>query len=469
MRGLSVGAAAATLDGGQRFLHAALVIAGELAAAGPDWTGDDLIGESPATARVVRRACGDGLYAGGVGIGAFLVQAAQVGTDPALARCGNQALDGALARALGSAPGASQPAAQPPPNPPRPQPRDLSLYNGDAGIALAAHEAGRRCGDPALVARGTALAQRVVVDLERLGPGAEHDLIGGVAGTLIALLAISAHEPEAAPRWAPTLCRLADALCDRARPHALGLYWPDPTAAAGAPGLCGMAHGASGVGWALDEAAWVIGHCSAADSGRWRHVAAAARLYERSWFDPATSHWPDLRELPATPGAVPPPICAWCHGGVGIGAARWRRYSQYGQLPDLAEASACQQGARKAVAQAQLTLGSGAALDTSLCHGLAGLAELFLLAFEATGVPEHLLAARRVGELMLASHQQRGSWGPGLAGTTDVPGLMVGRAGTGTTLLRLHDVRSAPSPLLPGYGVGVPGAPKPKLNRSASA
>jgi len=507
------------------YLQAALSLAQELARGGPEWWGDDLIGETPATAKVIRRACGDGLYGGTAGIGAFLVHAGLAGGDDSVCRLGGQVLSAAVQRALvagdgggrgGRGGGGRREAA----------PRDLSLYTGEAGIALAAHEAACRTSDSALRAQALALAESVAQAARTEPLPRADDLIGGPAGTLLALLALARTETVAARHWVPAVARLADALCNRAAAQPLGLHWPDRDASgvarlaadpsgtfntlnpygtfglfgmdgadsadsadgtdgtdgtdgAGAPsattiacttpGLCGMAHGASGIAWALDEAgAWLL--APAASAARWRQVAAQARLFESSWFDAARAAWPDLRELDPAATSAPPTACAWCHGGIGIGAVRWRRYSEQGDVADLAEASACQQGARLGLAAAQATLREGRLPDLTPCHGLAGSAELLLLAHEATALPEHLQAARRVGDFMLRARQERGAWGSGLVGAEDVPGLMVGRAGIGTTLLRLHDVRAAPSPLLPGHTLGPPALPlKVPLKLSASA
>ena len=87
----------------------------------------------------------------------------------------------------------------------------------------------------------------------------------------------------------------------------------------------------------------------------------------------------------------------------------------------------------------------------TLCHGLAGSAELMLLAFEATGLEEHLRAARRVGDFILQLRDRNGGrWTAGLPGGEDVPGLMLGRAGLAALFLRLHDPSAMESPMLPG-------------------
>lgn len=72
---------------------------------------------------------------------------------------------------------------------------------------------------------------------------------------------------------------------------------------------------------------------------------------------------------------------------------------------------------------------------------MGGAIELMLLAYEVTGEREHVVAARRAGDLCLAIHaanQQR--WTVGLRNAETPLGLFTGLAGTGVTMLRLHDV-----------------------------
>src|SRR5262245_18039785 len=101
----------------------------------------------------------------------------------------------------------------------------------------------------------------------------------------------------------------------------------------------------------------------------------------------------------------------------------------------LAEATAAIQAARTIVLHAGPALQRGEAADVTLCHGLAGAAELCLLAYEVLGHEDHWRAARRVADLCLAIHARNGAWTVGLRGATDVPGLFVGFAGIGAMLL----------------------------------
>jgi lantibiotic modifying enzyme len=144
-------------------------------------------------------------------------------------------------------------------------------------------------------------------------------------------------------------------------------------------------------------------------------------------------------------------MTAWCHGALGIGAVRLRLYEASGDMTALAEASAAIQAARLIVMQAGVGLQAGQVSDVTLCHGLGGAAELLLLAYEVFDLHDHLRAARQVGRLCLNIYTRNGqTWTCGLHGAEHVPGLFLGLAGIGTTLLRLHDPSATGSPLLPG-------------------
>lgn len=417
------------------WLQAALEIGRELARTAQRdgrqvrWLGDDLDGDQPSNARLVRREVGDGLYSGRAGIGWFLAQLGAYSGETQLSRTGLAALSGAVA-----APGASL------------NPRDLSLYTGAAGAALAALQVAQRERLPALRKRAIFLTERVAASILRHEEQPASDLIDGLAGVVVALAA--AHRLAPAPIFVAACDRACEQLLQRRQPAVVGSCWLDPhgQAEAGhaAPGLCGLAHGASGIAWALHEGARLTG----------RQAYAVARdealTYERGWFDAQSCNWPDLRGTSASEPR-PPLMTAWCHGALGIGALRWHLYEETRDPSLLAEASACIQAARALTVAARRQLGQGQLTDATLCHGLGGAVELLLFAYEVTGLEEHLRAARSTGQLCLdIQRTNQGRWTVGVPGGSDVPGLMVGLAGIGAMMLRLHEPSALASPLLPG-------------------
>ena len=321
------------------------------------------------------------------------------------------------------------------------------FYTGRAGIALAAVTAGRALGDAEIVSEGAdlALAAR---DARREAAVAEVDVIAGAAGTILALLQLGRALEDSAFRAAAV--SVGEALLSRANRDADGWSWP--AAAASEPFLCGLGHGASGIALALLELE------AASGDARFGEGARGALLYERTWFSREHGNWPDLRELDQArieAGAAPAYLVYWCHGAAGIGLVRLRAHERGAGASATAEA-----GAAIDVATATMLRLVGAGrdpvpVDVTLCHGAGAVAELHVCAAETTGDREHLATARRLYRWAL--------WGKdasepgrlprelpcGVPGGSETPGLMLGLAGIGALLLRLHDPAAIPSPLLP--------------------
>jgi lantibiotic modifying enzyme len=388
-------AAAALLD------H--LVVTARPGRHGPTWPGRALGADGDGRA-VAGGALGDDLFAGRAGI-AWVVARTPAGHD--LARA---VLHGAVDHALSGA---------------RLTP-DPGLFNGATGIALVAADVGRRLDDLALVERAQALGGAVARSVIERATELRSGLLSGRAGVVLGLLALLG---QAHPDAAAAVTALGDVLVgdvDRL-------------------GQCGLAQGASGVALALDRLAAATG------DDRYGTAAAAAIRFERACFSP-THGWPDRRptrtdrrSVPSGAAVASPTYSAsWCHGAAGIGLARWATFAWRGDPAARAEAGAAVGFARSA---AMAALSSPEPLvDSSLCHGLAGAVELFLAAWEATGAPEHLAAARRTGGLLVARAEAAGGrYGSGRSDREPTPGLFLGTAGVAATLLRLQDPAAWPS------------------------
>lgn len=398
------------------FLAGALDIARRLYAShsvdrwGPGWEGEDLQGEHAETATVVRRRVAADLYAGRAGIGWFLVHAGVEGRDRAITALGLSALQAALAEADDAA--------------------DLSLYCGLLGVVLAARQGARCAASTALDAAAGIAAERWCARVQGEPAPPTSDLLGGAAGQLWGLHLLR-DKPRGASAAALMLARRVHAAAQRTTS---GVAWPD---AASSTGLCGMAHGNSGIALGLLAAGALL------KDPRHARLAEAASMLERSRFDIGQANWPDLRDGRRAF------MQAWCHGGIGIGAQRLVWHRATARLDALADATIGLIGARAVVMAAGAAIGRGDPSDVTPCHGLAGAVELFVLAHAFSAQREHALAAARGGQLLLQA-LRRDIWRPGLAGTTSVPGLMIGLAGVGATLLRVHRRAAIGSPLLAG-------------------
>jgi len=390
---------------------------------GVTWEGDELAGEGDHL-HIIRGNVDAGIYSGAAGISWFLGHLAPATGDAAMAATAIDGLRYAL-RAASETFG----------------PHTLSLFSGASGVALAAAEVGTRLGDRGISEAGITLGRRVAStlvagDIRFAGK----DLIGGAAGVIVAMLAL--HRETRDRRF----LKAANVACDwltRARDEdPFGTCWRDDPARKERPGLCGMGHGVSGILWAIAETEW-----ASKGSQNWPVVESALR-YERSWFASDRCGWPDLRPDSEQPAGH---MTAWCHGALGIGAVRLRLYEQSKHPGLLAEATAALQGARSLVIAAAQGAAQGDAGDVTLCHGLGGAVELMLLAYEVTGLAEHLRAARRAGNVCLSIHTvNAGRWTLGLRNATAVPGLFLGLSGIGAMMMRLHDPSLIGSPLMPG-------------------
>ena len=379
------------------------------------WTGD-AVETTDHGWEVVHRSLGADLYDGTAGVAWFLGHLWRARGDPDLRRTA----EGALRHAL-SAPG-----------------RDGGLYVGPLGVALAAAEVGEMLGVSELAASGRELGGALAAK-DGGAPLAEAELLGGAAGRLAALLGLAARSAD---RGLLDLARsLGDQLVEAAAPAAAGRCWPAPGGMADPQlGLCGLAHGAAGVAYALGELYAATGEPSYLEAAR------LACRYERSWYASGLG-WPDLRSPhPEEPAGAPWPSypAYWCHGAVGIGLQRLRMHELTGDRVALAEAGAALVAARSAARGALAAGADGFAANFSLCHGLGGIVDLETEAAVVLDSPAHLDAARALAAAGARGRDARGGWGCGVLGGGETGGLMLGLAGIGHCHLRLHD-RTVPS------------------------
>lgn len=421
-RSRRAGAAQARAPGAEAFLRVAADIGHRLAREAI-WHGDrcNWVGgvpgpNMPTACRFVTtyRPLGPEVYAGTGGIALFLA-GLHAATGNGAAR--RTAL-GALRQALGHAD--AVPAAN-----------RLGLYTGWTGIAFAATRVGTLLGEESLLKQAARLLQRVAT----IDQGARaFDLLSGGAGAIVALVRL--REALDTPFLLECAVRLGDDLLRAADRSAAGCSWKSASQP-GRRNLTGFSHGAAGIGYALLELFQATG------DPRYLDAASQSFQYERSWFDPAAGNWPDFREEPARSarGTTPRSFGShWCHGAPGVAVSRLRAYELLKDETCRAEALTALQTTRAAI---EAALHAGTA-NFSLCHGLAGNAEVLLYGREVLG--------RTAGDAGLAHEVanagveryaalRRAAWPCGVAGQP--PGLMLGLAGIGAFYLRLH------SPVIP--------------------
>jgi lantibiotic modifying enzyme len=377
-----------------------------------NWLGDRPE-EAPSTggpSTLTYRALGTDLYEGTSGVGLFLAELHRATGDAAARRTALGAIRQALRYGEAIPPSGR-----------------VALFSGWFGIAFAAARVATLLGDAELLGRAGQFLQRAV------GEGrneSEFDLLTGKAGVIPALLIL--QELLEAPSLLRAATYFGDELLAQAEKSDAGYSWK--SAASPTPyNLTGFSHGAAGAGYALLELYQVTG------DARYRAAAEAAFRYERSWFDTEAGNWPDLREETAREEQRPRTLVfatAWCHGAPGIALSRLRAYEILGDLTYKAEAVTALQTTAAAVETA-LHTGMG---NYSLCHGLAGNAEVLLYGRHVLG-EECAAAAALAGEVARMGAERyaaRGAaWPCGIQGET--PALMLGLAGIGHFYLRLHD------------------------------
>jgi lantibiotic modifying enzyme len=285
-------------------------------------------------------------------------------------------------------------------------------------VALALARAAAILDDSGLDAAARAIASEV----SRARVIAEHDIMSGRAGLVVALLALRSLLREEA--LLDVAVEHGDALIGDAQQTDAGLCWFTPMLPR-APGLTGYSHGAGGVATALLELAAATG------AERFRDAALAAFAYERALYDPGARNWPDLRsaerESTAGRGSF---ATFWCHGAPGCALARMRarELGLIGLEPEISAALATTQ------AWVEAALAS-ATVNYSLCHGLAGNAEVLLEGVEMP--PNASSLAQRVAVAGIESYPARSlPWPTGAFGAP-TPSLFLGLAGIARFYLRL--------------------------------
>lgn len=358
------------------------------------------------------------VYRGTAGVGVFLAHLAAA-TGDADAR---RAALGAIRHGVGRA------------SSPSPVRRD-GFHAGPLGVAWAAAEVASILGAEELREGARAV-------LDETGPPAVParcpDVVLGAAGAALALL------PLASELGDRTLEERAvdagEALLGGATVTRHGWSWATP-GRRWPHHLCGVAHGAGGIGWALVEL------FAATGDERFRIGAEGAFSYERSWLDPGSRTWPDLRlggQRRGAPLPSPSPSAGtWCHGEAGIALSRLRAVSVLGPGPHRDDAETALEATRRRLEGAL----PYAFDDLTLCHGAAGAGDALLSCADALDETWHETAhvATELGRIAIDRYAGTGEWPCDVAGTT--PALFRGLSGIGWFFLRLHD-RATPSPLL---------------------
>ena len=249
-------------------------------------------------------ALGPELYGGSAGVALFLAQLYALTGD---AECRRTALGGTV-RSLRQV--LDRPVSLP---------ALLSLFVGRLGVAYAAHRVAALTCQAELHPQAESLLDHLEDEIDKPHP---FDVIGGNAGSILALLALS-HDVATTletDRNQSLAIALGEQLCRKAIRS--GNVWSWDTEEGSGPGttsapLTGMSHGASGIAVALLEL-----HATTRRS-QFLEAARGGFAFEDSLFDSIEGNWPDMRATdgPATTPRPPSYLRAWCHGAPG---SPWR-------------------------------------------------------------------------------------------------------------------------------------------------
>jgi Lanthionine synthetase C-like protein/HopA1 effector protein family len=351
-------------------------------------------------------AVGRTLYDGSAGIGLFLALLGAVTGSSAVRATAQAAARQSLAQHATSLT--------------RPGP---GLYTGTTGQALAAATTGVLTGDNNLVHAG-------VRSLDRPNTYNEPDVLSGSAGTVLALLTLSTLANE--DRLTGVAVTYGDHLLHSAQRGQHGWSWAPP-GKVNSPDLTGLSHGAGGIGVTLAELAAATG------DERYAAAAVGAFDYERSWFDPRKGNWADLRDQPRRASRRAPWVfrSQWCHGAPGLALARMRAADILDEPTLRAEGMIAFDTTRRDTRDALLT----GSLGFSLCHGLAGNAEILQDGLPLMDQRAAADARALLDDINLTGYQRHVAgadpWTCGVpVPDLEVPGLLLGLAGIGYHYLR---------------------------------
>jgi lantibiotic modifying enzyme len=363
------------------------------------------------------RALGPNLYAGTAGVGLFLAQLAAVTGEEDFRRTAVAALRHAVAR-----------------SPMLPPARRDGLHAGSLGIAWAAARAGTLLREEELRA-----SARAVLTDARPPSAADRcpDVTMGGAGAIVALLALAETLDDRG--LARDAVEVGEQLIRTATVKGSGWSWAIPGRRY-PHHLCGLSHGAAGIGWALLEL------FATTRDERFRVGATGAFAYEHSWLDAGSGTWPDLRvdghRWRAERRIGSRAVGTWCHGEGGIALTRLRAIALLGPAAGLEDAEVALTTTHRSLA----AMLPHEIEDLSLCHGASGAADVLLCGAAALGGPWRD-TAELAGELGCVALERREvtGWSCGSAGAT-TPALFRGLSGIAWWFLRLYDP-AIPSPL----------------------
>jgi lantibiotic biosynthesis protein len=310
----------------------------------------------------------------------------------------------------------------------------MSFFSGDLGVAYAASRVAVLTGHTEFFNQIESMLDRVAKAVSVLHMV---DVIGGSAGAIPILLGLG-RTPGLEYCRALAIDLGGDLCGEVARRLAPAIVSSDA-----APDLepietipSGLSHGAAGIGLALFELYAATGRRD------FRAIARKVFEYEDTMLDMRQGNWADSHS-PSVPRQFQ---LAWCNGAPGIVLTRLRAAILD---PDSREdyLVSARLGITTTLDAIEAMLATPRC-DATPCHGLMGLIEIVFIAGQVLDHPQYRDRALAATDTLIGRHSGSGDWPSGLYSGGPNPSLMLGTAGIGYTLLRLHDPERVPSILL---------------------
>ncbi len=320
-----------------------------------------------------------------------------------------------------------------------PLPSKFSFFGGQLGLGFTLWRVGMTLNNPEWKAKGL----EILNALSDQRPNEEEvDLIAGAAGAIPVLLGV--YNFEQTTNLVETAKNCGNFLLEKAQKEGTSWSWESIGAK---NGLTGYSHGAAGIANAFLDLYKVT------NEAKYLAAANGGYQFERKHYNAQQRNWPDLRaQEQATPNS--PAVCGemWCHGAPGIALSRIKAYQQTGDASLFEEAQIALDTTYRSVYKTLQNVSLG---NFSLCHGLAGNADILLAAGHTLSNQMYIQLAEQVGQLGVELYDKTGTdWPSGIndpsglsSGRHYTPGLMLGVSGTGYFYLRLAD-KNLPSMLL---------------------
>ncbi len=315
---------------------------------------------------------------------------------------------------------------------------DFGVFSGKLGIGYTLYSVGKKINKEEWISKGLDLIRNLehseIKDYEI-------DVISGVAGAIPVLLKI--YQEENNKLFLDLAIRCGEFLIKKAikTPSSWSWLTVDPK-----HGLTGYSHGAAGISLALLELFITT------KQDKYKEAAFFGFSYEKELFNHQEANWPDLREQ----DGKSQPICGemWCHGAPGIALSRLRAHQISGLEFFRKEAEIALSTTYKSVQNSFNQANTHA--NFSLCHGVAGNADILLSGGTFLSNQSLLAIAYQVGDMGIEKYDHTGlNWPSGIndpsgrtPGQQETPGLMLGEAGTGYFYLRLHNPSKVDSILI---------------------